>query len=37
VERQAREFELRKPYLVERWRAAAMADSPAGDANGTVP
>ena len=22
VERQARAFELRKPYLVERWRAA---------------
>ncbi len=25
VERQAREFELRKPYLVERWTAAAKA------------
>ena len=25
VERQAREFELRKPYLVERWRAAEAA------------
>jgi hypothetical protein len=25
VERQAREFELRKPYLVERWVAAAAA------------
>ncbi|MCU0483568.1 MAG: glycosyl transferase family 2 [Chloroflexi bacterium] len=36
VERQAREFELRKPYLVERWRAAETAASPAGDANGTV-
>jgi hypothetical protein len=37
VERQAREFELRKPYLVERWRAAEIAASPAGDADGTVP
>jgi hypothetical protein len=25
VERQARAFELRKPYLVERWRSAAAA------------
>ena len=25
VERQARAFELRKPYLVERWRAAEEA------------
>ncbi len=25
VERQARAFELRKPYLVERWRAAESA------------
>jgi hypothetical protein len=25
VERQAREFELRKPYLVDRWREAAKA------------
>jgi hypothetical protein len=25
VERQAREFELRKPYLVERWREAEKA------------
>jgi hypothetical protein len=31
VERQAREFELRKPYLVERWEAAAAAaESKAG-------
>jgi hypothetical protein len=32
VERQAREFELRKPYLVERWQAAAaVAKSKAGE------
>jgi hypothetical protein len=37
VERQAREFERRKPYLMERWRVAEMAASPTGDANGTVP
>jgi hypothetical protein len=30
VERQAREFELLKPYLVERWNAAVAADA-AGD------
>ncbi len=29
VERQAREFELLKPYLVERWRAATKAEIPA--------
>ncbi|MGD0248682.1 MAG: hypothetical protein ABSB75_06475, partial [Candidatus Limnocylindrales bacterium] len=28
VERQAREFELRKPYLVERWREAEKAAGP---------
>jgi hypothetical protein len=28
VERQAREFELRKPYLVERWQAARAAGPP---------
>ena len=34
VERQAREFELLKPYLVERWRAegARDADDPAAEA-----
>jgi len=32
VERQAREFELRKPYLVERWREAAEAARGAGTA-----
>jgi hypothetical protein len=34
VERQAREFELLKPYLVEQWRAAA--GSAAGTAAGTA-
>ena len=29
VERQAREFELLKPYLVERWQAATKAEVPA--------
>ena len=29
VERQAREFELLKPYLVERWEAAVGAGTPA--------
>jgi hypothetical protein len=29
VERQAREFELLKPYLVERWEAAGAASAPA--------
>ena len=29
VERQAREFELLKPYLVERWQAATKAEIPA--------
>jgi hypothetical protein len=29
VERQAREFELLKPYLVERWQAAERAGAPA--------
>jgi hypothetical protein len=28
VERQAREFELLKPYLVERWHAAETAAAP---------
>jgi hypothetical protein len=32
VERQAREFELRKPYLVERWRAAEAAAAKAAGA-----
>jgi hypothetical protein len=32
VERQARAFELRKPYLVERWNAAQQA-RPAGGAS----
>ena len=35
VERQAREFELRKPYLVERWRAAEAAAAKAGGAGST--
>ncbi|MEA2610808.1 MAG: hypothetical protein QOG32_534, partial [Chloroflexota bacterium] len=30
VERQAREFELLKPYLVTRWREAESAKPPAG-------
>ena len=30
VERQAREFELLKPYLVERWEAAAPTAAAAG-------
>jgi hypothetical protein len=30
VERQAREFELLKPYLVERWRAAEAAEAADG-------
>jgi hypothetical protein len=29
VERQAREFELLKPYLVQRWNATAPADGAA--------
>ena len=33
VERQARAFELRKPYLVERWRVASEA-ALAADAEG---
>jgi hypothetical protein len=44
VERQAREFERLKPYLVERWReaeakagdTAAVADAEAGDAAGSA-
>ena len=35
VERQAREFELLKPYLVERWRAAERGKSPARPATRT--
>jgi hypothetical protein len=34
VERQAREFELRKPYLVERWQAAAKAAQAAAAGTG---
>jgi hypothetical protein len=34
VERQAREFELLKPYLVERWNAAVAADAAGDDAVG---
>ena len=30
VERQARAFELLKPYLVDRWKAALSADENAG-------
>jgi hypothetical protein len=38
VERQAREFELRKPYLVERWQqAAAKAPQRNGSAHGPEP
>ena len=38
VERQAREFELLKPYLVDRWEAAVEADAaaPVGAAAGTT-
>jgi hypothetical protein len=35
VERQAREFELLKPYLVERWRAAEAAETAAAGAPGS--
>jgi hypothetical protein len=37
VERQAREFELRKPYLVERWREAASAAQAAQTAHAAAP
>jgi len=37
VERQAREFELRKPYLVERWRAAEAAKAAAPPRSATSP
>ena len=37
VERQARAFELRKPYLVERWRVAEEAARDAGSDGGNQP
>jgi glycosyltransferase involved in cell wall biosynthesis len=37
VERQAREFELLKPYLVEQWRAAEAASAAGGAAMGATP
>jgi glucosylglycerate synthase len=36
IERQAREFELRKPYLVERWQAASAAARTAGSTGSTA-
>ena len=34
MERQAREFELLEPYLVDRWKALDAAEAAAADATG---